>query len=295
MRNTPLVSVICLSYNHAEYVIESLESVINQSYKNIELLIADDCSTDNSVEVISKWLENFPETIFIKNEKNLGNTKTFNSLLKLAKGEYIIDLAADDVLLKNCIETQLKAFQIAKVKNIAIVYGNIELINEKSDFIKHYYDVNSEKKVLKMPPSGDIYESIIGQKEKICSVSSMVKKEIFDIVGNYDESLAYEDLDFWIRTARNHSFEYIDEILAQKRELSNSLSAQFFIKKNKKINYSTYKILQKIYILNISKSEFNTMLKRVHGEMENAFKKQNWKLLLKLSFLKLKIMIKIWF
>jgi glycosyltransferase involved in cell wall biosynthesis len=64
MQNFPLVSVICLSYNHEAYVVESLNSVINQTYPNIELLIADDCSTDNSVGKIQDWLENHPEVHF---------------------------------------------------------------------------------------------------------------------------------------------------------------------------------------------------------------------------------------
>ena len=64
MQNTPLVSVICLCYNHEKFVVESLNSVLNQSYSNIELLIADDCSTDNSVLVIEDWLKNHPNIIF---------------------------------------------------------------------------------------------------------------------------------------------------------------------------------------------------------------------------------------
>lgn len=85
MQNFPLVSVICLSYNHEAYVVEALDSVINQTYPNIELLIADDCSTDNSVSVIQDWLQNHPNVYFSANEKNLGNTKTFNQLAKKIK------------------------------------------------------------------------------------------------------------------------------------------------------------------------------------------------------------------
>jgi glycosyltransferase involved in cell wall biosynthesis len=64
MQNFPLVSVICLSYNHEAYVVEALNSVINQTYPNIELLIADDYSTDNSVGIIQDWLKNHPEVHF---------------------------------------------------------------------------------------------------------------------------------------------------------------------------------------------------------------------------------------
>lgn len=295
MQNPPLVSVICTCYNHSQYVIETLESVKNQSYTNIEILIADDCSTDNSVSLIKNWMAENKTSHFLQNSTNLGNTKTFNQLLKLAKGDYIVDLACDDVLMNDCIEKQVNQFKNSKINNLAIVYGNLEVINEDGKFIKYYYDVDQSGKTIKLPPSGDIYESIIGQKEKICSVTAMIKRDVFNSIGNYDENLAYEDLDFWIRTSRVYSFEFIDAVLAQKRELPNSLGAQFFIKENKKINYSTYLILQKAYRLNKTKSEHKSLLKRIHGEMYNAFYKKNWKILLLLSFLKLKVSFKLYF
>jgi len=106
MQNSPLVSIICLSYNHAQFVEEALNSVLVQTYKNIELLIADDCSPDDSKSVIENWLKNHPKVVFVANTTNLGNTKTFNKMLALSKGEYVMDLAADDVLLPNCITNQ---------------------------------------------------------------------------------------------------------------------------------------------------------------------------------------------
>ena len=169
MQNFPLVSVICLSYNHEAYVVEALNSVINQTYPNVELLIADDCSTDNSVEVIQNWLENHPEVDFLTNEKNFGNTKTFNQLAKKAKGEFIIDLAADDILLPNCVENQIKTFQNSKFKNLAIVYGNLIEVDENGSFLGNYYTEEDH------PESGDIYKMVVGRTTKICSVSSMVK------------------------------------------------------------------------------------------------------------------------
>ena len=132
MQNFPLVSVICLSYNHEAYVVEALNSVINQNYPKIELLIADDCSTDDSVSVIQNWLKDNPTIHFVSNQKNVGNTQTFNNLARIAKGEYIIDLAADDVLLENCIAKQIETFQNSNYSNLGIVYGNLIEIDDKS-------------------------------------------------------------------------------------------------------------------------------------------------------------------
>ena len=172
MQNFPLVSVICLCYNHEEYVVEALNSVINQAYPNIELLIADDFSSDNSVSVIKSWLESHPDITFITNKTNLGNTKTFNTLAKIATGEYIIDLAADDILLPNCVEKQVTTFQNSGYKKLGIVYGNLIEIEGNGNFLRNYYTNEDE------PKSGDIYKMVIGRTTQICSVSSMIKKSV---------------------------------------------------------------------------------------------------------------------
>jgi glycosyltransferase involved in cell wall biosynthesis len=289
MQNFPLVSVICLSYNHEDYVVEALNSVINQTYPNIELLIADDCSTDNSVEKIQNWLQHHPKVHFLANEKNMGNTKTFNQLAKKATGEYIIDLAADDVLLPNCVEKQIETFQKTKYKNLGIVYGNIIEINQDGAFLKNYYTELDE------PKSGDIYSMVIGRMTKICSVSSMVKKLVYEKIGYYDEELAYEDLDLWIRASRIFDFEYFPEIVAKKRETPNSLSAHFLYKNNfktKQLNLSTLKILNKAYRLNKSKKEHQLLLGRIRFEMYKFLKASNIILLFNLFLLELKVRLK---
>jgi glycosyltransferase involved in cell wall biosynthesis len=289
MQNFPLVSVICLSCNHEAYVVEALNSVINQTYPNIELLIADDYSTDHSVGIIQKWLENNPNVFFLANEKNLGNTKTFNQLAKKAKGEFIIDLAADDILLPNCIEKQITAFQNSKYKNLAIVYGNLIEMDENGNFISNYYTEKDH------PKSGDIYKMVVGRTTKICSVSSMIKKSVLEKLGFYDENLAYEDLDLWIRTSREYEFEYIPEILAKKRVLSHSLSSHFLKDNNskaKKLNASTLQILIKAFQLNRTKDEHKALLGRVRFEMYKFIKAKNFNLLFNLFLLEIKVRLK---
>ena len=97
MENNPLVTIICTSYNHAKFIEQSLNSVINQRYKNIELIIADNASEDNSVEVIENWLKNHNGIKFIKNESNLGITRSFNKAVKYANGTFLMDLSGADV------------------------------------------------------------------------------------------------------------------------------------------------------------------------------------------------------
>jgi glycosyltransferase involved in cell wall biosynthesis len=297
--NFPLVSVICLNYNHSDFVIECLNSIKNQTYSSIEIIIVDDFSTDNSVEVVNNWLKTNQVIAFLQNEENIGNTKSFNKALKLAKGDYIIDLAADDVLNSNCIALQIDKFQKSSYKNLGIVYGNAELIDEKGNHISYYFDVDTNLKLKEARESGNEYLRIIsGGKDAMCTVSSMIKKELYDKLNGYDETLAYEDLDFWVRASREYNFDFIDNPIIKKRVLCNSLGSDFYRKKSpksKKINSSTYKIIKKILHLNSSKEEDKAVLKRIHFEMILNFKNSYYKLIFKYLFIELKLRLRILF
>ena len=94
----PLVTVICIAYNHAPYISEALNSVLAQSYPNTQIIILDDGSTDNGPEEIQRCISEKPEVVFIPHVTNQGYTKTFNQGLALAKGKYIVDFALDDVM-----------------------------------------------------------------------------------------------------------------------------------------------------------------------------------------------------
>ena len=295
MCNSPLVTVICLCYNHAEFVIEALESVLNQSHPNVELIIADDFSTDNSVEVIEKWLQKHPQIPFLINKKNQGNTKTFNQCFKFSKGEYIIDLAADDLLKPDCIANQLKGFAETTYSNVGLIYGNAELINADGTFIKDYFKTDANRKRIKSQPTGAIYIGLLNGNNNLCSISSLVKREVFEKLNGYDENLAYEDYDFWIRAARIYNFDYIDEILTQKRVLHDSMYTLLKKKNNKRtrqFNYSTYLIMKKAFALNQNKEEFIAMLKRIHFEMTVANTTRDFRLLMKYIILEIKVRIK---
>jgi glycosyltransferase involved in cell wall biosynthesis len=292
MQDKALVTIICLCYNQEEFVLESLQSVINQDYEKIELIIVDDCSSDTSKAVIENWLLDFPQVQFIANESNLGITKAFNKALKLAKGTFIIDLAADDLLAANCVRLQVNAFKTSTYKNVGAVYGNAALITENGGFDSYYFPVNKNRKVLEQRVTGDIYASVLAGGNSICSVSSMIKKSVYDALGGYDENLAYEDLDFWIRASRSYEFDFIDAILIHKRIVSNSMGTGFYKKRNK-INHSTFLILKKAFELNRSKNENKALLKRIHFEMILAYKNLDFILLLKYLFLETKVRIAI--
>ena len=280
----PLVSVICHCYNHEAFVIDTIKSVLNQNYDAIEIIIVDDFSADNSVRVIANFIAKYSEIKFIANSINLGITKSFNNALKLAKGKYIIDLAADDLLIPNCITKQVETFEKNSHKNLAIVYGNAELISENGEFTNYFFEVDSLKKVIQKRPTGYIYESIITSGKTYCSAAGMIKKTVYNALEGYDERLEYEDYDFWIRVSRDFEIEFIDEILIQKRVVQNSLETFFFKRNNirsRKINYSTYLILKKAIKLNRTLSEDLAVKKRIHYEIMNCLRIADYKLFFK--------------
>ena len=107
----PKVSVICLCHNQANYVSAAMQSVLDQTYPNIELVVVDDGSDDRSKEIIQKFITN-TSAQYIAIPDSIGNCKAFNRGLKIATGEYIIDLAADDVLLPTRVEKGINTFDV---------------------------------------------------------------------------------------------------------------------------------------------------------------------------------------
>ena len=293
MQNHPLVSIICTCYNHEKYVIEALDSIIQQTYPNIETIIIDDASSDNSVEIIENWVKKNKSSSFIKNEINLGSTKTFNKAVKTAKGEYLVDFAADDLLSPTFIEKVIEKFKNSEFKNLGLVYSNVENINENGTHLSFYFNIDKNLQTIEKRKVGDAFSFIIDSGKTICSPSAIFKRDVFNKLNGYDESLMYEDLDFWIRLAREYEIDFVDEILVKKRNVFNSLGTAFFnTKKAKKMNYSTYLILVKTTFLCKSKTELKTLLKRVHYEIVLNFKVKNFALIFKLVLLKLKIHLK---
>ncbi|HEY5689858.1 MAG TPA: glycosyltransferase family A protein, partial [Cyclobacteriaceae bacterium] len=111
--SSPLVSVICLCYNHEKFVEQAILSALNQTYSNVEVIVVNDASTDNSAAIVQQLLAAYPQLVFINLESNVGNCKAFNMGFAQSKGEYIIDFAADDVLLENRIQEGVDSLQSA--------------------------------------------------------------------------------------------------------------------------------------------------------------------------------------
>src|SRR5690349_581871 len=104
----PLISICIPAYNNEAYIAETISSVLSQTYSVFEIIIVDDCSTDNTVEVVRKF--NDHRIRFYQNEKNLGMHGNWNRALSLAKGEYVKLLCGDDTIFPGCLQKQLDEF-----------------------------------------------------------------------------------------------------------------------------------------------------------------------------------------
>lgn len=261
--NSPLVSVICLCYNHEHFVEEAVQSVMNQTYPNIQLVIVDDHSLDHSVEKIRKMLTSFPAAEFISLQDNLGNCRAFNRGLDVARGEFIIDLAADDVLMPDRVEKGVRALQSAG-DSFGVNFSDAELINEKGERLGYHSDRFPHASI----PHGNIYCDIL-RRYFINSPTMMIRKAVFERLGGYDETLAYEDFDLWVRSSRNFEYCYIPEPLIRRRVLRSSLGSRQYRIGTLQLR-STLKVCEKALGLNRTPREHAALKKRIIYEMRQA-------------------------
>jgi glycosyltransferase involved in cell wall biosynthesis len=268
MIDSPLVSVICLCYNHEKFVKEAINSVLSQSYSNVELIVVDDASIDGSKNVIAEMLEG-TSSEFINLHSNLGNTKAFNQGFSKAKGKYIIDLAADDILIQNRIERQVAFFEECE-QTTGVIYSDAIYIDEDGNELSTHF---SNQKLT--PLSGDIYKKVIS-KYFISPPTMMMKYDVLLELKGYDEKLAYEDFDFWIRSSRNWEYQYQPAVLTKVRKTEGSLSSKAYAKNDSQL-HSTYLVCQKIKSLNRTDTEQEALIERLKYEIKHAVFSGNFK------------------
>lgn len=256
----PGVTVICLCHNQGRFVREAILSVMDQTWKNTELLVVDDASTDDSVEVIREMVTRYPAIRFIPLSRNVGNCKAFNHALKQATGEFVIDLAADDILLRDRVSKGVEA--LAKAGNgCGINFTDADWISEHGEHLYRHSDRFPHATI----PQGNIYKELIA-RFFICSPTMMSRRWVLEALGGYDEDLAYEDFDFWIRSSRNFDYCYTPEVLVKKRVVKNSMSQKQFSLFSPQLK-STYRVCEKVMALNRNREEQRALGKRMLYEM----------------------------
>ena len=171
--SSQLVSVIMSVHNNEATVNTAIESILDQSYKNIELIITDDCSSDNSLSIIKKYIDK-KNVKLIENSENKGLTKSLNSMIKVAQGKFIARQDADDISLYNRIQVQ------------------VDLINKFNlDFVSSRAISLQTKKYIPNISFNLPYKFLIRYKNPFIHGTLIIKKNVLLELGNYDERFKY--------------------------------------------------------------------------------------------------------
>ncbi|MBF6598622.1 MAG: glycosyltransferase [Fermentimonas sp.] len=243
----PLVSVVLITYNSSKYVLETLESVKNQTWNNIELIVSDDGSTDQTLEICSNWLTNnsscFNRTQLISVPENTGIPSNCNRGLRAAKGEWLKTISGDDILLENCLSDNIEFSR--KFPDASFIVSDLNQIDENSDIITekavnegliYFANISSVKNQLKAYIRWPIFLNV---------PSFFCKKEIVQNIGYCDENFwIYEDTTMVIRLLeKGVKPYYMKKPTVAYRIHLNSISRNE--KMNNKREIEAYKIFQK--------------------------------------------------
>ena len=278
----PLISVICLCYNQQAFVGAAIRSVLSQTYAHVELIVVDDASTDNSQSAIREAIGN-RDIRFIRLSENIGNCAAFNRGLEISTGAYVIDLAADDLLLPSRIETGVRDFSKASDK-AGVHFSDAFIINETGDVLRTHYRRDSHGQLAETVPSGNLYLDLV-RKYFICPPTMMIRRRVLEALGGYDESLHYEDFDFWVRSSREFDYLFNKAPLVKKRIVRGSHGMSQSRLRNHH-QESTLKVCKKIYSLNKSPEEDEALLWRCNYEIRQSLKTLNVGLVPKFKTLK---------
>jgi glycosyltransferase involved in cell wall biosynthesis len=220
----PLVSVIVPSYNHEKYILEALESVIQQTYGNIELIVIDDGSTDSTKNLIGQFIaSNERFNITFRAKENEGVCKALNLGLDLASGDYVAFLASDDVWQLEKIEKQVDFME--KNTDLGLGFSDAFFIIERCISSQKWSDYKPQiaKYFLNGIQRKNMYESLFVDTI-IPALTVILRSSAVKAVGGFDEDLIYEDDDMWLRIAQKFPIGYLDEPLAFYRRHDSNIS-----------------------------------------------------------------------
>lgn len=235
MQSKNLVSVLIPAYNHEQYVQMAIKSVVNQTYRNIELIICDDCSSDNTwgkiLDMRREAESRFVRFVALRSEKNEGICRTVNKMLSIVNGEYIVSFASDDFLFPEAIGV-LYDFLFMNPDYVFAVGDNaiVDTLSNRVGWDENRNNVSLEEGKYKSfgdmlrssRPDVNFYSSDFGSYESLLygnyiPNAGMLRKYVLDKIGGYDENAPLEDWYMNMQMAKIGKFKYIDKVLCAYR------------------------------------------------------------------------------
>lgn len=247
----PKVSVIIPTYNRAKYLPEAIDSVLNQTYQDFEIIIVDDGSTDNTEDIVCQYVEGAPERIRYLHQNNKGVSAATNNGIIESKGEYICFLDDDDYYLRQSLELRTKALNLYDADIIIGKLNRIYVATSQGK-IDSSFPLKYRKAVIKrhgkfyICDGPTFFKMAINKGFFVHTSAIMFKKQFLNQIGLFDESLkSSQDIDIYFRvfsSAKN--FIYIDDTLSSYRHHlnrhSNDLNRLFLDERRRYIKQIKY-------------------------------------------------------
>lgn len=212
--NTPLVSVNITTYNRAKELIVCLKAVLDQTYKNIEIIIVDDCSSDETIIVMQNYLMQYPSIKYIRHKRNRGLAHARNTAWKNSRGEFIAFLDDDDLWIDpEKLEKQVSLFKMDQSGKVAVVCSNAKVKNYNGHFYYHKVDFKGDMKKALLASNGIVFTS-----------TALARREVLERVGGFDTKLKRGiDSDFYRQcvVVFNYTITCIPDITVEYSELGN--------------------------------------------------------------------------
>ncbi len=233
-----LISVIIPTYNREKTIVRAINSVLNQTYKDIEILVIDDCSTDNTEEIVRNLNED--KITYIKHTRNKGGGGARNTGIRLAKTGYVAFLDSDDEWLPEKIEKQLEVFHQSN-DNLGLVYTGFQFIDEYGTIKKQ--TIPKER--------GDISLKILEGNCLGTTSTVLVRNKYLRGINGFDESLpSCQDWDLYIRLSTLCTFDFIEEPLVR---YTSSRALECISNKKEMVILGHKKILEKYITHNLTR------------------------------------------
>ena len=223
-KDVPLVSICLPNYNSEKFIYKTVISLLNQSYKNIEIIVVDNFSTDDSIKILERFDDS--RLKIYRNKSNIGYSRNVNKSINLANGEYVAVYHSDDIYDEHIVKKQVSVLN--KCPDVAGVFSLASVIDESDKIIKKNplpFDYN--KKVF-IGSKNEFFPYLLRFDNFIVCPTSMIRKKVYDEVGIYNPDIkVVEDQEMWLRILNNHNIAIINEYLINYRIHKNQGSSKY--------------------------------------------------------------------